>query len=285
MKILIWLLCAMVYGLTLTVLSYCGISLGGLPTVLLAGLLLWITRTLCRRIDNKRASKSKQKEATSAAAPPADSGPEPVYYLENANGMIIQVPASRLDAWQAEQERQRKGEGLELTEIEQEIKRSIMQQIYGAKEETTSEHSDPEPERKEAVPDFVESSPQPRRSKAVPILSVCLAVVLILSIALCCIAASRISSLEAQISDLETQCAAYKNSIPSVRSASYASGYKDGYTDGEDAGRQSGYEEGYCFGYYDAALDCSNRSLAEKVLLKMIDLNDFSEVYDWLIQN
>lgn len=56
---------------------------------------------------------------------------ESVYYLEAANGMTVRVPQSRLEAWQAEQDRQRKGTGSELTDSERRIKEAILARIYG----------------------------------------------------------------------------------------------------------------------------------------------------------
>lgn len=58
---------------------------------------------------------------------------ETVYYMEAANGMTVRVPESRLEAWQAEQERQRRGEGLQLTSSERKIKEMLLAQIYGSK--------------------------------------------------------------------------------------------------------------------------------------------------------
>ena len=56
---------------------------------------------------------------------------EQVYYMEAANGMTVRVPESRLEAWQAEQERQRKGIGLQLTESERQMKEELLARIFG----------------------------------------------------------------------------------------------------------------------------------------------------------
>ena len=58
---------------------------------------------------------------------------EPVYYMEAANGMTVRVPESRLEAWQVEQERQKRGEGLQLTSSERKIKDTLLERIYGPK--------------------------------------------------------------------------------------------------------------------------------------------------------
>lgn len=53
MKILIWLLCALVYGIIVTVFSFAGISLGGLPTVLIAGSLMAVAAALCNKVPSR----------------------------------------------------------------------------------------------------------------------------------------------------------------------------------------------------------------------------------------
>ena len=58
---------------------------------------------------------------------------EPAYYLEAANGLTVRVPESRLAAWQAEQDRQRRGIGLELTDSERRAKERILEKIYRSK--------------------------------------------------------------------------------------------------------------------------------------------------------
>jgi len=63
----------------------------------------------------------------------SEDSQEPVYCMEAANGMMVRVPQSQLEAWQAEQERQLQGEGLELTEQERKMKEAILEKIYGSK--------------------------------------------------------------------------------------------------------------------------------------------------------
>lgn len=66
MKILIWLFCAFIYSFIVTVLSYVGISLGGLPTVLLAGFLILIAKRMCKKLD---ASKIADENDTDDIQP------------------------------------------------------------------------------------------------------------------------------------------------------------------------------------------------------------------------
>lgn len=59
---------------------------------------------------------------------------ENVYYMEAANGMTVRVPESKLEAWQAEQERIRSDpKASELTEQEKQFKERILREIYGPK--------------------------------------------------------------------------------------------------------------------------------------------------------
>lgn len=66
----------------------------------------------------------------------ADEKEETFYYMEAANGMTVRVPESRLETWQAEQNRIRENpESRKLTEKEQLLVEMIVQGIYGPKDE------------------------------------------------------------------------------------------------------------------------------------------------------
>lgn len=66
----------------------------------------------------------------------ADEEEETFYFMEAANGMTVRVPESRLEAWQAEQNRIRENpESRKLTEKEQLLVDMIVQDIYGPKDE------------------------------------------------------------------------------------------------------------------------------------------------------
>ena len=56
---------------------------------------------------------------------------EPMYLMEAANGMLVRVPESRLEAWEAEQDKQRRGENLQLMKSERESIDRILNAIYG----------------------------------------------------------------------------------------------------------------------------------------------------------
>lgn len=62
MKFLIWIGCAFLYGIIDTAFSYAGITLGGLPTVLLAAGALSLGHALCKQYDRKK--KEKPSDAT-----------------------------------------------------------------------------------------------------------------------------------------------------------------------------------------------------------------------------
>ena len=59
---------------------------------------------------------------------------EEVYYLEAANGMMVRVPASRLEVWEAEQDKIRRGESTGLTPEEKESVERILSMIYGERQ-------------------------------------------------------------------------------------------------------------------------------------------------------
>ncbi len=61
---------------------------------------------------------------------------ETIYYMEAENGTTVRVPASKLDAWLAEQERIKNNpEAAELTELEKQAVESLLRRTYGSKSE------------------------------------------------------------------------------------------------------------------------------------------------------
>ena len=55
---------------------------------------------------------------------------EPVFLMEAQNGMLVRVPQSKLESWQAAQN---SGAAPGLTEVEQRLRDRIMQDLYGSK--------------------------------------------------------------------------------------------------------------------------------------------------------
>lgn len=51
MKVAIWGLCIFVYAVITAVLRSCGVTLGGIPTMILYASVFWVARTLCKKLD------------------------------------------------------------------------------------------------------------------------------------------------------------------------------------------------------------------------------------------
>ena len=62
MNAVIWIACALFYGLVIAGLSFCGLSLGGIPAILIAGLTILAARFLCKIRNQKRTSTHRQEE-------------------------------------------------------------------------------------------------------------------------------------------------------------------------------------------------------------------------------
>ena len=57
MKAVIWLGCIFSLSFFMVILKNSGIILGGIPTALLFGGMLWLARTLCKKWDEHKAEK------------------------------------------------------------------------------------------------------------------------------------------------------------------------------------------------------------------------------------
>ena len=53
MKILVWVVCILVFAIIQTVISESGIVLGGIPTALMFGGMVWIASTLSSKVGKK----------------------------------------------------------------------------------------------------------------------------------------------------------------------------------------------------------------------------------------
>lgn len=69
MKVLIWVLCILVYSLITMTLQVCGLQLGGIPTVILAGGTFWLARMFCRKWDDRKSCQAIMKMAESEKQP------------------------------------------------------------------------------------------------------------------------------------------------------------------------------------------------------------------------
>ena len=53
MKALIWIGCIFSLSLFMTLIKRCGITLGGIPSALMAGGMWWLATVLCRKYTNR----------------------------------------------------------------------------------------------------------------------------------------------------------------------------------------------------------------------------------------
>ncbi len=53
MKVIIWVVCVFVYALIQTLLTESGIILGGIPTAILFGTMMYVARTLSSKVGKK----------------------------------------------------------------------------------------------------------------------------------------------------------------------------------------------------------------------------------------
>lgn len=58
MKILIWFLCMLAYGVITTFINGIGITLGGMPTFILIGMAMALAYILCKVWDAHKANKA-----------------------------------------------------------------------------------------------------------------------------------------------------------------------------------------------------------------------------------
>lgn len=57
MKVLIWIACFFVYGIVDTLINYTGMRLGGVPTIILFAITIWIAKSLCSSWDDRNDTK------------------------------------------------------------------------------------------------------------------------------------------------------------------------------------------------------------------------------------
>ena len=98
---------------------------------------------------NERAAAPAQKNVprSGSGEDATDAKPkqETIYYMEAANGMVVPVPESKLEAWQAEQDRIKNDPAAaELTEAEKKLCDAILHDLYGKRHSSYkgSEHHD-----------------------------------------------------------------------------------------------------------------------------------------------
>ncbi|MBQ7896901.1 MAG: zinc ribbon domain-containing protein [Clostridia bacterium] len=62
MKVLIWFLCIFVNALITTIAKESGVTLGAIPTVILFAGMMWLAQTLCKKWDEHKEDKPKNKK-------------------------------------------------------------------------------------------------------------------------------------------------------------------------------------------------------------------------------
>lgn len=90
---------------------------------------------------NERAAAPAQKNVPRSGSGEDDTDAKPkqetIYYMEAVNGMTVRVPESKLEAWQAEQDRLKNDPAAaELTEKEKEMVRKYVHELYSRKSDS-----------------------------------------------------------------------------------------------------------------------------------------------------
>lgn len=288
MKILIWFLCSLGFAIITNILAGLGLILGGIPMGLLAFGAFALARYLCRQWDNRKAEIPEEPLPADATLPMQDcedsttvepieeslaeqvpDTPEEAYYMEAANGMIVRVPASRLEAWQAEQDKIRRGEKPELTEAERRMKEAILDKIYGK-----------QPEEAPAVAPSELASHQ--TDYKIPFIATAITAAVLAFIAI--IAVISASNMYSESDMKASYSRAYNSGYDAGLSAGQESAYERGYSDGLDDGNI----EGYCRGYQSAVADYADSNTQREFIYTFIeymdnDRRDWDGFYDWIL--
>lgn len=289
MKILIWVLCSLGFALASTIFTMSGLPLGGIVTGLLAFGAFALARYLCRQWDNRKTEGREDESSTSTAPsatdaeaaltsqpiedPPAEQSsdsPEEVFYMEAANGMMVRVPASRLEAWQAEQDKIRRGEKPELTEAERRMKEAILDTVYGKQQEDAPINAPSEPASNQT--DY-----------KIPFIATAISAAVLAFIAI--IAVISASNMYSESDMKASYSRAYNSGYEAGLSAGQESGYERGYSDGLDDGNI----EGYCHGYQSAVSDYADSNTTTEFIHANLKHYlgdgqwDWDGFYDWIL--
>ena len=60
MKAIIWIVCIVALSTCMVLIKNCGIILGGIPSALMFGGMLWLAKKLCSKLDEKRQTKDSK---------------------------------------------------------------------------------------------------------------------------------------------------------------------------------------------------------------------------------
>lgn len=89
MKVLIWLLCFFVNALITTIIKDSGVIFGGIPTVILYGLTIWLASTLCKKWDEHKESKTP-KSPTKACPKVEETTDNKIKYCRKCGEKLIE---------------------------------------------------------------------------------------------------------------------------------------------------------------------------------------------------
>lgn len=100
MKVLIWLVCILVYSAAVSALNLAGVGLGGIPVVLLSILLIFLPApALCRLLDRRR--QRRQDAAADPPAPAQERRPFPVEKVLISFVVLFVIVACSLQSYHA----------------------------------------------------------------------------------------------------------------------------------------------------------------------------------------
>ena len=89
MKVLIWFLCIFANALITTLIKEAGVSLGGIPTVILCGATFWLARTLCKKWDEHKANKLMKENVVLQDNPIEEVNDNKVYFCRKCGEKLI----------------------------------------------------------------------------------------------------------------------------------------------------------------------------------------------------
>ena len=89
MKVLIWVLCIFVNALVTTIVKESGVILGAIPTVILYGVTIWLARTLCKKWDEHKESKTMEKAASVPKSQPVTTNVDQARFCRKCGEKLI----------------------------------------------------------------------------------------------------------------------------------------------------------------------------------------------------
>lgn len=309
MKLVPIIITSILYSLTMYLFGVIGYIPGGLATGITCILCYGLSLLFCRVFKSslmKKPSAEASFESVSAAgaethtephSEPVNDSNETYYLMESANGKLIRVPESKLDAFQEAQE-----SGLAdspLTDAERRLVNKIAKNIYHP-EESESQQEDRCPANNKAPHS---NSVSGTVSKSVPnwllMLSIILAVMFAITIVQNISLHQRLNASEEEILQLSSDSdtaydrgyyAGKRDGESEMYEKGYDSGHSKGYAQGFSDGSDHGYSEGYWQGYSSAVVDYADSDT--QLIFTIIMIDEFEKhgtdaypiLYEWTKQ-